>query len=401
LDSEAFFQYCARSLAEVYDAHYALIGLFNCERTRVRTVAICINHQIADNFEYDIANTPCAEVSANSRQLIAANLTTLYANDWLKSLQVESYFGTPIVSPGGAVTGLVAVLGRQPLRIGSSSESMLDVFAHRISVELDRKLAFDRLNELNDSLERRVAERTHELSQMNAELEAFSYSVSHDLRAPLTTIGGFSGLLLDQYADSLDATSKRYLQHIATGAQRMGGLIDALLSLARITRQPLRLHTVDLAELASEALHKLRDAQPQRNVSVSVAPQLLVFGDQSLLAVALDNLLGNAWKYTAKTDAARIELGVVEQNGESVYYVRDNGAGFDPHYAGKLFQPFQRLHHQNDFPGTGIGLATVARIIHRHDGRIWAEGVPGAGATFYFTLKQARASTAVNAAAFA
>lgn len=390
LDSDAFFQYCARSLAEVYGAQYAMIGLFVREHTRVRTVAACANNEIVANFEYAVADAPCAEVGAKTRKLVPARLTELYGNEQLKRMQVESYFGTPIVSPCGATIGVVAVLGREPLRIGRSSESMLDVFAHRISVELDRKLALDRLNELNESLELRVAERTKELSQINEELEAFSYSVSHDLRAPLTTMAGFSALLMDQYADTLDVTCKRYLQHIADGAQRMNGLIDALLSLARITQQALRLHKIELSELALETIAKLRGRDPHRVVQVVVAPRLSLYADKELLGVVLDNLLGNAWKYTAKAVNASIELGAIEHAGESIYYVRDNGAGFDPQYAHKLFQPFQRLHHQKEFPGTGIGLATVARVIHRHGGRIWAEGTPGAGATFYFTLPKTK-----------
>jgi light-regulated signal transduction histidine kinase (bacteriophytochrome) len=317
---------------------------------------------------------------------VAEKLTQCYPNAQLIQMQAESYFGTQIVSSSGQITGVVAVLGRQPLRIGSSSKSMLDVFANRISVELDRKVAMNRLKELNDSLERRVAERTKELSDINEELEAFSYSVSHDLRAPLTVIEGFGKLLLEQHADVLEDSGVHYLQQIAGSTRRMNSLIDALLSLARISRQPLRLRDVDLTALAVETVEKLQTAQPERRVVVAIATHVTAYADQELLAVVLDNLLSNAWKFTAKTSNPRIEFGTIESASEHVYYVRDNGAGFDSQHADKLFQPFHRQHHERDFPGTGIGLATVARIVRHHGGRVWAEAAAGLGASFYFTL---------------
>lgn len=231
-----------------------------------------------------------------------------------------------------------------------------------------------------------LRQRTQELAATNTELEAFSYSVSHDLRAPLRAIDGFSQVLLEDYAGSLDATALDYLQRVRAGAQRMGMLIDNLLRLSRVTRSSMEHKVVDLSELADAILAQLRSAEAGRQVDTVVAPGLRAWGDAGLLRIALENLLGNAWKFTARRPQARIEFGQMHEDGRLVYHVTDNGAGFDMRYAGKLFGAFQRLHHADEFEGTGVGLATVQRIIHRHGGSIWAQAAPGAGASFRFTL---------------
>jgi signal transduction histidine kinase len=223
--------------------------------------------------------------------------------------------------------------------------------------------------------------------------------VSHDLRAPLRAIDGFSKALLEDYARVLDDEGRRHLERVRRGVQRMGGLIDDLLMLARVSRTELRQASVDLAACAREVIDELRRAHPERAVAVEIGPAPQVRADRELLKIALTNLLDNAWKYTGKSDAARIEFGARAQDGETVYFVKDNGVGFDPRYADKLFGAFQRLHAPGEFPGSGIGLATVARIVHRHGGRVWAEGVPDHGATFYFTLGTAPARDMPIAAA--
>lgn len=252
----------------------------------------------------------------------------------------------------------------------------------------EQKAARDAILKLNESLERRVAERTKQLTEANKELEAFSYSVSHDLRAPLRGIDGFSQVLLKRYAEKLDDTGRDYLGRMRRASQRMGELIDDLLNLSRVTRSPLRRQEVNLSLLATNLVQDLQRATPERRVSVKVQQDISVFGDPGLLRVVLDNLLGNAWKFTRHTAEARIEFGCQEKDGELVYFVRDNGAGYDSAYAKKLFQVFQRLHSDSEFEGTGIGLATVSRIIQRHHGAVHGEGETGSGATFYFTLPQ-------------
>ncbi len=263
-----------------------------------------------------------------------------------------------------------------------------------LSVSLVRDADGDPLyfvDQIQDITERKLAEkelarRAEELAHANAELEQFSYSVSHDLRAPLRSIDGFSQILLEDYADRLDEEGRAYLGRVRAASQHMGHLMDDLLDLSRVSRRPLRSGRVGLSALAREIIEELRRSQPDREARFVVEDGLEVEGDPRLLAVALENLLGNAWKFTSKNATAKIEFGSTSQNGRRLYYVRDDGAGFDQAYADKLFAAFQRLHKDEDFEGTGIGLATVQRVIHRHGGRLWAEGEVGKGATFYFTL---------------
>ena len=281
---------------------------------------------------------------------------------------------------------------------------LTDAFNHMLGRIQDQNRVLkereDELRRYATDLEQRVADRTHELEERhdalrrnaaellvaNEELDAFAYSVSHDLRAPLRSIDGFSHALLEDYAGQLDEAGRDALQRVRAAAQRMATLIDDLLKLARVTRAEMRKETVDLSAIARDIVTELQRATPERQVDFAVAPGLEGRGDPRLLRVALENLLRNSWKYTAKQPHPRVEFGSVEANGQRTFMVRDNGAGFDMKYADKLFGVFQRLHSAAEFEGTGVGLATVRRIIIRHGGRIWAEGAVDRGATFYFTL---------------
>lgn len=238
-------------------------------------------------------------------------------------------------------------------------------------------------------LERLVGERTLQLANVAQELEAFSYSVAHDLRAPLRSIDGFSQALLEDYSGKVDEEGQGYLSQIRESAQQMAQLIDGLLTLSRVTRAELRRERVDLSALARSIMGRLERTQPDRRVEAVVQDSLLTAGDPTLLKVVLENLLGNAWKFTGKVPMPKIEVGGGQGDGRPHYYVHDNGAGFDMAYAHKLFGVFQRLHSAAEFEGTGIGLATVRRIVQRHGGRVWGEGEVGGGATFYFTLDEA------------
>jgi len=280
------------------------------------------------------------------------------------------WYNTALVNPDGTVIGVA---------------SLVDDITERTQAEQE-------LEQHRHHLEAMVVERTAELEETNKELESFSYSVSHDLRAPLRSIDGFSHALLEDYAMQLDDVGKSYLHRVRNGAQRMGRLIDDMLSLSRVMRHELNRKDINLGEMAQAVINKLQDYEPQRRVDVDIVAGIHGWGDAHLIDIALDNLLGNAWKYTGKTDQAHIEFGLTEKNDKKIYHVRDNGVGFDMKYADKLFGSFQRLHKADEFEGTGIGLATVARIISRHGGELWAEGVVGHGATFYFTLGKAKST---------
>ena len=258
---------------------------------------------------------------------------------------------------------------------------------------IQRRQAEEQVNKLNQDLQQRAID----LEATNQELRAFNYAVSHDLKAYLNRIAGFSKALQEDYADSLDLEGKSYLRSIHTATYRMTGLTNALLRLSKVAHWELQYESVDMSALAQEIVDKLKQATPQRQVEVVIVPKLVVKGDRELLKIALENLLGNAWKYTSKKTNARIEFGLSDSTVEIsnlphassntvVYFIRDNGVGFDSSYADKLFNPFQRLHTANEFEGTGIGLSTVQRIIHRHNGQIWAEGIVEQGATFYFVI---------------
>lgn len=236
------------------------------------------------------------------------------------------------------------------------------------------------------NMEYELRDRAEELASANRELESFAYSISHDLRAPLRVLRGFSDILLEEYINKLDTEGQEYLRRIVRGAEKMSELIEDMLKLAKISRQEMAVREIDLSALADSIVNELRQAEPERKIQAAIARGLRADGDERLMRIALSNLIGNAWKYSSKTPDARIEFGVIEKCSEKVYYVQDNGAGFDMKQATKLFAPFQRLHPESQFPGTGIGLAIVKRVIERHAGRIWAESGVGKGAIFFFIL---------------
>jgi PAS domain S-box-containing protein len=323
----------------------------------------------------------------------AAGMSLDRLGAWGQGDRLKQWFdlaklGTPTVQcetelrreDGQAFAGEVTVA---PIRSDAGELMAVSLTLRDIS---DRKRTQEELMRIRAELEQRVAQRTAALRAVNRELEAFTYSASHDLRAPLRGIDGFSQALLEDYGNELDETAGHYIKRIRSAARRMGETIDALLMLSRITQAPLHVETVDLSGLVVEIVKELREREPWRRVELKVEPGLLARADRQLIRIAFENLLGNAWKFTRERERARIAVGRSSSGPPGTFYVRDNGAGFDMAYADKLFLPFQRLHAPTRFEGTGIGLGTVQRVIARHGGRVWAEGALEEGATFCFSL---------------
>ena len=329
----------------------------------------------------DEAFAPVTEMTRKVMFSVVAVLLLTLAMSWWSATRVSR----PLIQLRNAVASLSGEDGTQ--RVNFSQADEIGELGRSFNQMADTIVAKEKdLRKANEELEQRVAERTTQLEAANKELEAFSYSVSHDLRAPLRAIDGFSQALLEDCSDKLDREGKDYLDRICAGSHRMAQLIDDLLNLSRVTRSAIGRGQVNLSALAESIVAELRKTEPERRVNCEIAERLTTDGDERLLRVALENLLGNAWKFTGKCEQPKVEFGFVQNNGSSAYFVRDNGAGFDMAYADKLFGPFQRLHAMTEFKGTGIGLATVQRIVHRHGGRVWAEAQIGRGATFYFTL---------------
>ena len=300
---------------------------------------------------------------------------------------VPAFFGAYLF--GRYITGPVLDLARWVRGIAAGDYGMTIVprgrdEIGRLTADVDRMRGS--IRDLTENLEEKVSLRTAQLEAANRELESFSYSVSHDLRAPLRAIDGFALALIEDYSGRMDDTGLNYLERMRKASQRMGELIDAILALSRLTRGDMTVASVNLSDSARRILDELRERDPARSVECLVRDGVTANGDAKLLVVAMENLLGNAWKYSSKKEKSVIEFGARDSGKERIYFVRDNGAGFDMEYAGRLFTAFQRLHANAEFEGIGIGLATVQRIIHLHGGRIWAESEVGRGAVFYFTL---------------
>lgn len=389
-----FFELLVRNMADAMGAYGAFVTrLLPGEPMRARSVAAVVNGQLVESFDYLVTQAPCRELVDAVSLTLPEHVQQLYPEaSVLQALGTEAYVGHRLENSQGQLAGMLVVVFRVPIKPSQTALmlSTLQIFAARASAELERLQADLEIRNLNASLEDRVQQRTAELKLANQELESFCYSVSHDLRSPLSAVDGFADLLemsIENLPETQIGKSLHFLQRIRSGVVQMGELIDALLSLALLAREPLRREQVDLSALAAEVLQTCRERDPARVLESHIAPGLQATGDRRLLRQVFDNLLGNAWKFSAGQAVTRISFSAEPQaNGPPVYVVRDNGAGFNMAHSEKLFGPFQRLHSPSQFEGTGIGLATVQRIVSRHGGRVWGESVVGEGATFRFTL---------------
>jgi signal transduction histidine kinase len=356
-----------------------------CEPDVIAHQGILESVRVAD-FTDLVASLRRGDVASVQTADLPRTPDTKAMTDILDLLDIKSFINIPVIVSRRFIGYIGFDATRQPM---IWTDEVQNVFMHTgnvIGSALERRRVTNELMALRDSLELTVTERTRQLEAANRELEAFSYSVSHDLRAPLRSMEGFSQALIEDYAGQLDATAHDYLSRIKAANQRANGLIDGMLQLSRLTRNPLTLTVVDLSGLAQEVAAELGQTAPERQVAWVIAPNLKMLGDAKLLRIMLANLLNNAWKFTRHTPRPQIEVGQVVIEGRPCFFVRDNGDGFDMRHSHRLFGAFQRLHATTEFEGSGIGLATVQRVINRHGGRVWAEGEKGRGATFYFSL---------------
>lgn len=386
-----FFSHLVKNLASALEADCVCVGELSPKETgKVRVLAAFADGGEAPVIDYYLEDTPCATVVTTGISLYTDNVQQSFPLDnELAGKRARSYAGVTLLASDGSLLGILKVTSRHPIRNPESVKSTLAIFALRAASEIERnRLAGD----LRAS-QAICADRALQLEAVGAELAAFSYSISHDFRAAVQGIAACSQVLMEDCSTGLDDAGKKWLAHIHDDSIQLDKLTQALVGLARVSRAPLHPAEVDLGEMARAVIAPLKDADSSRKVQLSVADKLRARGDPALLRVVMDNLLGNAWKFTSETELARIEVGsLLSDSNGVVYYVRDNGAGFDMKNSGRLFGAFQRLHPSHSFKGPGVGLATVRRIVHRHGGRVWAEGAVSLGATVFFTLGGSSAS---------
>jgi len=385
-----FFRTLVSHLSTACRVRSAFVGELLPSGERMRAISVWTDDGHSPPFDYPVEGTPSAEVLAHGTQFYVDRLSERFpmaVRIWA-AVDPISYVGMPLIGSSGKPIGVLAILHDQPIDLSENILSILSIFAARAAVELERLHAEAEIRRLNTELEQRVADRTAELRTANEELESFSYSVSHDLRAPLRHINGFVELLRREAGAALDGRAREHFGEIVGAASRMGTLIDDLLEFSRVGRAELGRVDLDLGALVRDVIAHVSREAGDRRILWDVGALPVVHGDRNLLWQAFYNLLANAVKYTRPRDPARIEIGVRPSPTprQIVCAIRDNGVGFDPRYAHKLFGVFQRLHAASAFEGTGIGLANVQRIVERHGGRAWAEGGVDAGATFFVSL---------------
>lgn len=401
LEFDEFLKESVMSLANIYGTKFVFIGRLLDDKKSVQTMSVLAGGEFVDNFVYALKDTPCDEVLSQKINLVSEGVCELYPKDeLLVQMGIESYYGSSMIAEGKKV-GLVVLLHDKPLFIEEWAEPILELFANRLAVEIERYDVTQELKKNQEHLEELVVQRTQQieeqteeiarknadLEEANKEMKSFCYSVSHDLRAPLRGISGFSEIMLDDYEDKLDAEGKNYLSRIQDSTVSMASLIDGMLQLSKVSHhEGAEIEEVNLSVLAEEILVSMKSVESGRNIRYTIQGDMVINGDRGLFVILLQNLIGNAWKYSSKSKSAHIQFYTEKIDEQQVFIIKDNGAGFNMDYADGLFEPFKRLHGVSEFAGSGIGLATVKKVIEIHGGKIWAESEVGKGATFYFTL---------------
>ncbi|MCB9495283.1 MAG: PAS domain S-box protein [Fibrobacteria bacterium] len=382
LFGQEFFDALVKDLALLLDVRYAFIGK-STSAGSIRSLSFHSDGKPAPNFEYGLEGSPCKDVYAKNLLFVREDIRNFYPHSsLLENLEAVSYMGVPLHNSSQEPIGILVVIDSKPMVDSELARDILTIFAGRAQGEIERLEGEEALRNLNTTLEKRVGDRTAQLSASNRELESFAYSVSHDLRSPLRSIDGFAQALEEDYHDLLDVDGKHFLERIRSASHRMSDLIDDLLTLSRSSRAALRKRQVDLSAAALEIKDSLSRSQPDRQVVWQIQSDLVALADPVLIHSVLENLLENAWKYSSQRTKAVISLERIPSTDDCDWFeVTDNGAGFDMQHAQKLFGTFQRLHAADEFEGNGIGLATVRRIIERHGGNISAFGEPGIGAS--------------------
>lgn len=386
---QAFFSELTRHAAQTLKADIVLIGELRADQ-RIHTLSVWVDGQSAPNFDYDPNGMPCQGTLAQHELFVQERglMASFPDAQLLSTLQAEAYVGQCLFDQDGTAAGVLAALWRQPISVGAEARALMSIFASRAAAELIRMHREREIQRLNATLEQRVKLRTAELEKLNAELDSFAYSVSHDLKSPLRSIDGFTQLLSEQLQGRLSQDEEQLLDRVLKSTRRMSALIADMLALARVSQGQMELALTDLSDIAGQVMQTERVKHPERTLEWRIEQGLMAVCDPRLVRIALENLLGNAVKYTRDRPQALIEMGRHDRSGPfpGMFFVRDNGVGFNMAYADKLFKPFQRLHGPSEFEGTGIGLATVRRIVERHGGHIEGSAKPGAGAEFRFSL---------------
>ena len=390
LDLQRVLNLVVQKARELVDAETVLVPKISEDRqTYCYVAASGKNADAIINTCFPIRTGMCGWVMTNELPVLFGEGSVFEIDEstrWEKGQ--DSALLVPLFGKTRIIGGLSALGKRNGASFTRRDLDLFTLFANQVSIAIENASLVNSMQTMLDSLEQRVEARTSELVEINRELEFFCYSASHDLRTPLRGIDGYSHILIEEYADSLDDTARQYLQRIRVASQQMGVIIDALLRLSNVVRTPLKCESVNLSELAAVIVQHCRESDPERDVRIDIAPDLVCMGDPDLLKIALTNLIGNAWKYTSKSERAAIEVGGRMEEGNKTFFVSDNGCGFDMEYKDKLFEPFQRLHPVDSYDGTGVGLAITQRIISRHGGHIRGVSEAGTGATFSFTLPE-------------